>query len=325
MYNTLIIACVERDLSRAQQFVKSLNRVSAAFRIVCSNGFTEMAEWMLSTYKEICVDRLNNKLFNYACMFNHVEIAKLLYKSELLFDSNSLKTLFINVAQKGNIDVMDWMYDTIEYVSKIIYYDDTITTIASLCSFEVIRWMLQRKPSIINVESQITKIFSEACEKKDEELIAYLISIPNFFSKVTKKSCFSKAYYYGNYSAVKYFIDNVPSDKCAADVLGFNKAFLQIYYGDFELNVEIVELMLSLYDEIDIPNVIRKCYVVGGISVIPIIINYFCIDELTLTDGETQFQRRYPNFLTPESRQLHFNQLLEQVASSNSVKSARKF
>lgn len=124
-----------------------------AFRLACSHGHWEVAQWLLTVNPDLNLSANNNDAFYWACKYGHLEVVKGLFPllNKYKINKNNMEPWFLVACEEGH-------------------------------HVEVAKWLLHENPEL-DITTDDDEAFHHACEEGHRLMATWLVSLrPNRYT-----------------------------------------------------------------------------------------------------------------------------------------------
>ncbi len=177
------------------------------FYHTCKYGNIEIAEWLLSTNKlDLSIEfqyktTLANASFKIACEYGNLGIVQYLISTKIIkFDMQNYRYLIRDICIQGNIELLQWLYETFEIDKKYL----GVEAFKAACEFnsiDIAKWLYS-----INTEMDvIPHILENICINGYLEIAQILHEVqPSLNINGDYKEAFKSACQYGHLDIIKW-------------------------------------------------------------------------------------------------------------------------
>lgn len=167
-----------------------------AFRWSCSNGYIDVAKWLLKLDSNINIHICNDYAFRYSCGNGHLHVAKWLLNLDKNIDISAYyNEAFLNSCSRGHLDVVKWLINRVVNINE-----NTKTAFQKSCNSHIDVAKLSIK-SFPNIDSHsYNHAFQCSCAEGHIQIAKWLIefnpdiNIRDFYHYVFRSSC-SRGHY----------------------------------------------------------------------------------------------------------------------------------
>lgn len=283
-----IEACISGDLHFVKQLYhpslfENVAELERIFRVICSCGHVELAQWLYQIYPNMKISYLQHYLFRHACSDGFLDLAQWIYDISSSCNIQACGNQAIRLACKnGHLAIMKWIYSKCPEIDLSMYSNEMLHEACIGGYQEIIEWILSHDKKEITKEPFLLlcknghfivaqwfyntyhfpffplEALSLSCENNNYEMIEWLLTkntmecIPQFVT------CFYSACKNGFVPIVQLFLHN------AISVLTEEHLSQGFYFSCVSNHLDCSQLLLSKQlqgwnDPVLLLNICKQC------------------------------------------------------------------